>query len=52
MALYDCRYLTAVQNAQGDDLSTQAALEQILGNQLHFAHAINKLLLLENAVYQ
>lgn len=52
MTLHVCRYLTAVQTAQGDDVNTQAALEQILGNQMHLAHAINKLLLLENAVYQ
>lgn len=52
MALHDCRYLTAVQTAQGDDVNTQAALEQILGNQLHLAHGVNKLLLLENVVYQ
>ncbi|KAL3138835.1 hypothetical protein ABBQ32_005668 [Trebouxia sp. C0010 RCD-2024] len=46
------RYLTKVQNAQDDDMSTQAALEQILGEQMHLARGINKLLLLENAVYQ
>ena len=47
-----CRYLTQVQTAQEDDSNTQAALEQILGDQMHLAHSINKLLLLENAVYQ
>lgn len=41
-----------MQNAQDDDMSTQAALEQILGEQMHLARGINKLLLLENAVYQ
>lgn len=47
-----CRYLTQVQNAQDDDPNTQATLEQILGDQMHLAHSINKLLLWENAVYQ
>jgi hypothetical protein len=46
------RYLTQVQNAQDDDANTQAALEQILGDQMHLAHSINKLLSLESAVYQ
>lgn len=46
------RYLTQVQNAQDDDTNTQAVLEQILGDQMHLAHSINKLLSLESAVYQ
>jgi DNA-binding transcriptional regulator YbjK len=46
------RYLTQVQNAQDDDANTQAVLEQILGNQMHLAHNINKLMSLESAVYQ
>ena len=46
------RYLTQVQNAQDDDANTQAVLEQILGDQMHLAHSINKLLSLESAVYQ
>lgn len=50
--VHGCRYLTNVQTAQDDDTNTQAVLEQILGNQMHLAHGINKLLLLENAVYQ
>ena len=36
---------------QDDDINTQAVLEGILGNQIHLAHSINKLLLLENVVY-
>ena len=50
--IHSCRYLTQVQTAQEVDTNTQAALEQILGDQMHLAHSINKLLLLENAVYQ
>ena len=46
------RYLTQVQNAQDDDANTQAVLEQILGDQMHLAHSINKLLSYESAVYQ
>ena len=46
------RYLTQVQNAQDDDANTQAVLEQILGNQMHLAHNINKLMSLESAVYE
>ena len=50
--LHGCRYLTKVQTAQDEDVNTQAALEQILGQHIYLAHGINKLLLLENAVYQ
>ena len=46
------RYLTQVQNAQDEDTNTQAVLEQILGDQMHLAHSINKLMSLESAVYQ
>ena len=52
MTLGACRYLTQVQKAQDDDTNTQATLELILGDQMHLAHSINKLLSLENAVYQ
>lgn len=50
--MHGCRYLTKVQNAQDDEVNTQAALEQILGQHMHLAHGIHKLLLLEDAVYQ
>lgn len=36
---------------QDDDINTQAVLEGILGEHIHLAHSINKLLLLESAVF-
>lgn len=46
-----CRYLAQIQDMQDEDINTQAMLEGILGEHIHLAHSINKLLLLENAVY-
>ena len=49
--LLRCRYIRHAQTTSAEEGPTEPALKQILGQRLHLCTQINKLLLLEDAVF-